>query len=62
MEMRTDDSPFGAASGNPALLAWLGPRVFDWILKAAAENATYARHIASSWGIAFFVSQRDDRE
>jgi nitroreductase len=60
--MRTGDGLFSASSGNPALPEWLGPRVFDWVFKAGAENAKYARQIASSAGIAVFVSQRDDRE
>ena len=53
---------FSASSGSPALPAWLGPRLFDWVFKADAENDKYARQIASSAGIAVFVSQRDDRE
>lgn len=58
----TGDGLFSAASGNPTLPAWLGPRLFDWVFKADAENEKYARHLASSAGIAVFVSKRDDRE
>jgi len=60
--IETGDGLFSASSGNPALPAWLGPTVFDWVFKADAENDKYARQIASSAGIAVFVSQRDDRE
>ncbi len=56
------DGLFSAASGNPSLPAWLGPTVFDWVFKADSENDKYARHLASSAGIAVFVSQKDDRE
>src|ERR1700694_88888 len=60
--MQAGDGLFSASSGSPALPAWLGPRVFDWVFKAGAENDKYVRQIASSAGIAVFVSQRDDRE
>ncbi len=56
------DGLFSAASGSPALPAWLGPRLFDLVFTAAAENDKYARQIASSAGIAVFVAQRADRE
>lgn len=54
------DGLFSASSGNPTLPAWLGPRVFDWMFKADAENEKYARQIRSSAGIAVFVAQKDD--
>jgi len=60
--IQTGDGLFSAASGSPALPGWLGPHLFDWVFKADAENDKYARQIASSAGIAVFVSQRDDRE
>jgi nitroreductase len=56
------DGLFSATTGNPALPAWLGPRVFRWIFRARAENDKYARHLRSSAGVAVFVSQRDDRD
>jgi hypothetical protein len=56
------DGLFSASSGNPSLPVWLGPRVFDWVFKADAENDKYARQIASSPGIAVFVAQKEDRE
>lgn len=60
--MSKGDGLFSAASGNPTLPAWLGPRVFDWVFKAEAENEKYARQIASSAGLAIFVAQRSDPE
>ena len=56
------DGLFSAASGSPPLPAWLGPLAFDITFKAAAERDKYARHLASSAGVAVFVSQRDDPE
>ncbi len=56
------DGLFSASSGNPALPAWLGPHVFDWVFKADTENKKYARHLRSSAGIAVFVSARDDKD
>jgi hypothetical protein len=56
------DGLFSAASGSPALPAWLGPRMFDLVFTAAAENDRYARQITSSAGTAVFVAQRADRE
>ena len=60
--IETGDGLFSASSGNPTLPAWLGPSVFDWVFKADAENDKYARQLASSAGVAVFVSQKDDRE
>ena len=60
--LETGDGLFSASSGNPTLPVWLGPRMFDWVFKADAENDRYARQLASSAGIAVFVSHRDDRE
>ncbi|MFN0217841.1 MAG: Acg family FMN-binding oxidoreductase [Hyphomicrobium sp.] len=60
--MQTSDGLFSAASGNPALPAWLGPKLFDWVFTAEAENEKYARHLRSSAGVAVFVSEKDDRE
>lgn len=56
------DGLFSASSGNPMLPAWLGPRVFDWVFKADAENEKYAKHMRSSAGLAILVSERDDKE
>ncbi len=58
--MATGDGLFSAASGNPALPDWLGPRLFDMAFTAKAENAKYARQIASSSGIAVFSGAKAD--
>jgi nitroreductase len=60
--LATGDGLFSAASGSPTLPAWLGPRVFDIVFKAAAENDKYARLLQSSAGVAVFVSERDDKD
>lgn len=60
--LATADGLFSAASGSPTLPAWLGPRVFDMVFRAAAENDKYARLLQSSAGVAVFVSERDDKD
>lgn len=60
--LRTGDGLFTATTGNPILPAWLGPTFFDLAFKAGAENDKYARQIASSAGIAVFVSKKEGRE
>jgi nitroreductase len=59
---QTGDGLFSAASGNPALPEWLGPMMFDLTFKAKTENEKYARHIATSAGIAVFVAQGEGPE
>lgn len=54
------DGLFSVASGNPVLPTWLGSLAIDTFLTADAENAKYARQIASSAGIAVFVAEKDD--
>jgi len=54
------DGLFSAASGSPALPDWLGGQAFDWVFRPAADNDKYARQIASSAGIAVFVSAQPD--
>ena len=60
--IKAGDGLFSAASGSPTLPSWLGRSLFDWALKAAAGDEKYARHLATSSGIAVFVSQREDPE
>jgi hypothetical protein len=60
--LKTGDGLFAASSGNPALPEWLGPLMFDLVFKPHTENDKYARHIASSAGVAVFVAQQDDPE
>ena len=59
--IETGDGLFTAASGSPTLPAWLGPRVFDQVFRADAENAKYRRQLAALPGIAVFVAQKADR-
>ena len=60
--IKSGDGLFSASSGNPPLPAWLGPRLFDWVFRADAENEKYALQLRSSAGVAIFVSHADDRE
>ncbi len=53
--MVTGDGLYSAASGNPALPDWLGPRLFDMVFTAKSENAKYASQLATSSGIAVFA-------
>ena len=55
--LTSGDGLFTTTSGNPTLPSWLGPKMFDLMFKAKAENEKYARQIASSAGIAVFVAQ-----
>ena len=60
--MDTRDGLFSALTGNPTTPAWLGPYLISMFFSAKAENEKYARQIASSAGIAVFVSQQDNPE
>jgi len=60
--MTTGDGLYSVGSGNPALPDWLGPRLFDMVFTAQAENEKYARQIASSSGVAVFVAAQDNPE
>lgn len=60
--INTGDGLFSATTGNPMLPVWLGPIMFELLFKTADENDKYARQIASSAGLAVFVSQKDDPE
>ena len=56
------DGLFSALTGNPTTPSWLGPYLISIFFSAKAENEKYARQIASSAGIAVFVSQQDNPE
>ena len=60
--LKAGDGLFSATTGNPVLPTWLGPSLFDFVFNAKTENAKYIDQIASSAGIAIFVSQKDDAE
>jgi nitroreductase len=59
--LRTGDGLFSAASGNPPLPAPVGRMLFDVVMSADSENRKCRDQIASSAGLAVFVSARDDR-
>ncbi|MES1201211.1 MAG: nitroreductase family protein [Pseudomonadota bacterium] len=56
------DGLFSASSGNPTLPTWIGRPMFDLAFKAEAENEKYARHLASSAGLAVFVGEAATHE
>lgn len=58
--VRTRDGLYSATSGNPNIPAWIGERVFGWIVTAQGENDKYARQVRSAAGIAVFVGQAAD--
>lgn len=60
--MQTGDGLYGLANGSPAMPDWIAPQAFDMAFTAKAENAKYARQIASSSGIAVFVAAHENPE
>ncbi len=60
--MAHGDGLYSAASGNPVLPSWLGKPALDLFFTARSDNARYARHIASSAGLAVFVGAGADRD
>jgi len=59
--LETGDGLFSATSGSPILPDWLGPKMFDLAFKTRSENDKYVRQLASSAGVAIFVSQGEDK-
>jgi len=57
----TGDGLFSASSGNTALPAVLGKLLFPMVATADNENKKYLAHIASSTGLAVFVSNLNDK-
>jgi hypothetical protein len=57
----TGDGLFAAASGNPALPTPVGRVLFGLVTSAASENKKYLAQIASSPGLAIFVSAQNDK-
>ena len=55
------DGLFARASGSPALPAWIARPLLKFVFTEAGENKKYRDHIASSAGIAVFVSAADDK-
>ena len=59
--LQSGDGLFTAASGNPSLPQWLGPRAFDMFVTAKSENDKYAGQLRSSAGVAVFAGSEDSR-
>ncbi|KKC32766.1 Acg family FMN-binding oxidoreductase [Devosia psychrophila] len=55
------DGLFSHTSGNPVLPGPIGRLLFDVVATAASENTKYLAQIASSSGLAIFVSTQNDR-
>jgi hypothetical protein len=59
--VRSGDGLFAAATGNPVMPAMLGQVMFPLVATADSENKKYLAQIASSPGLAIFVSEQNDR-
>lgn len=59
--LRTGDGLAGRTLGQPALPGWLARRLSGLLLTAERQVRTDAAHIASSAGVAVFVSVGDDK-
>jgi hypothetical protein len=59
--LRTGDGLFAATTGNPALPTPVGRMLFDVVMSADSENRKCRDQIASSAGLAVFVSAQDNR-
>lgn len=59
--LSTGDGLFSAVSGNPVLPAPVGRVLFDLFVSANSENKKYLAQIASSPGLAVFVSEQNDK-
>jgi hypothetical protein len=55
------DGLFSAASGNPRLPTWIGPKLFDFFFTKDVENAKLAEQMRSSPGLIAFIAPSDDR-
>ncbi len=59
--LSTGDGLFSVTSGNPALPSPVGRLLFDLVVSPDFENRKNLAQIASSAGLAVFVSERNDR-
>ncbi|WP_291684024.1 Tat pathway signal protein [Bradyrhizobium sp.] len=59
--LSTGDGLFAPTTGNPALPDPVGRMLFDLVVSADSENSKCLAQIASSAGLAVFVSGRSDR-
>ncbi|CAB9513402.1 Putative NAD(P)H nitroreductase [Seminavis robusta] len=58
--LKHKDGIYSASTGNPSLPRWLANFVFPLVFQAGPENQKCVKHIASSAGVAIFVSEQDD--
>ena len=54
------DGLFSGCTGNPAIPTWMGKAFFPLVFVEKTENDTYAKHMASSPGVAVFVGDKAD--
>ena len=59
--VKSRDGLFAGAFGSPTLPNWLGKLAFDLVVKSDSENDKYRAQIASSAGVAAFISEKDDK-
>lgn len=59
--LSSGDGLFALTTGNPALPDPVGRMLFDVVVSAESENGKCLAQIASSAGLAVFVSERNDR-
>lgn len=55
------DGLYAECSGNPTLPTWLGKAMFSMVFSAKSENEKYAKQLASSSGLAIFVSDQNNK-
>ena len=55
------DGLFSATSGNPVLPGAIGRLLVDFVVTAESENKKYLAQIASSSGLAVFVTEQNDK-
>ena len=59
--MATRDGLFARASGNPAMPSWFARLALPLVFTESGENTKYREHIASSAGVAVFISDTSDK-
>ena len=58
--MAKRDGLFSGCTGNPAIPTWIGETLFPLVFVEKSENDKYAKHMASSPGVAVFFGDRAD--
>lgn len=59
--VKSRDGLFAGVFGNPTVPNWFGKLAFDLVVKSDSENDKYRAQIASSAGVAAFISEKDDK-